>query len=325
MTTSTRPGRSAALRLGVDLGGTKIEAVALAPGGAELARRRVPTPRESYEAVIDTTAALVSAVEEAAQGRAAAVGVGIPGSLSPATGLVRNANFTLLIGHALDRDLARALGRPVRVENDANCFALAEAVAGAGQGADVVFGVILGTGVGGGIVAGGRVLPGRTLIAGEWGHNPLPAPEADELPGPPCYCGRAGCIEAWCSGPALAADHARTTGARLDPGDIAARARAGDAAAGATLARHVDRLARGLAGVVNVLDPDAIVLGGGLSNLDHLYERLPAAMRPHVFSDVFATPVLRNRLGDSAGVIGAAWLWPEGADEAADAPAEPGA
>ena len=299
------------MRVGVDLGGTKIEAVALGPAGDGRARQRVATPPAGYDAVIEATAALVAAVEARAGARAAAVGVGIPGSLSPSTGLIRNANFTTLIGHALDRDLAGALGRPVRVENDANCFALAEAVAGAGQGADVVFGVILGTGVGGGIITDGRVLAGRTLVAGEWGHNPLPAPEADELPGPPCYCGRAGCIETWCSGPALAADHARVTGERLEPAEIAARARQGDAAAGATLARHADRLARGLAAVVNVLDPDAIVLGGGLSNLAHLYERLPAAMRPHVFSDVFATPVLRNRLGDSAGVIGAAWLWDE--------------
>lgn len=295
------------MRIGVDLGGSKIEAIALAPGGAERARLRVATPR-AYDAVIRETAALVAAVEDGAGADGAPVGVGIPGSLSPASGRVRNANFTVLNGKALDRDLAAALGRPVRVENDANCFALAEAVAGAGQGAAVVFGVILGTGVGGGIVAGGRVLTGANLIAGEWGHNPLPAPGADELPGPACYCGRAGCIETWVSGPGLAADHARATGAGLEPGEIAAAAAEGDAAARATLERHLSRLARGLAGVVNVLDPDAIVLGGGLSNLAHLYEALPGAMRPHVFSDVFATSIWRNRLGDSAGVIGAAWL-----------------
>ncbi len=224
---------------------------------------------------------------------------------------MRNANFTVLNGRPLDRDLARAAGREVRVENDANCFALAEAMAGAGQGAEVVFGVILGTGVGGGIVAGGRVLPGANLIAGEWGHNPLPAPGAAERPGPACYCGRSGCIETWCSGPGLAADHARATGETLEPREIAAQAAEGDAGARETLDRHLSRLARALAGVVNVLDPDAIVVGGGLSKLSHLYERLPGAMRAHVFSDVFATPVLRNRLGDSAGVIGAAWLWPE--------------
>ena len=300
------------MRIGVDLGGTKIEAVALGPGGREHARLRVPSPRDGYDSVIRECAALAAAVEARAGGDGArAVGVGIPGSLSPATGLVRNANFTVLNGRPLDRDLARAMGREARVENDANCFALAEAMAGAGQGAEVVFGVILGTGVGGGIVAGGRVLPGANLIGGEWGHNPLPAPEPAELPGPACYCGRAGCIETWVSGPGLAADHARATGETLDAQEIAARAGAGDAGARATLERHLSRLARGLAGVVNILDPDAIVLGGGLSNLSHLYERLAEAMRPHVFSDVFATPVLRNRLGDSAGVIGAAWLWPE--------------
>ncbi len=300
------------MRIGVDLGGTKIEAVALGPGGAERARLRIASPRDGYDAVIRECAALVAAVATRAGGDGpCAVGVGIPGSLSPATGLVRNANFTVLNGRPLDRDLARAAGREVRVENDANCFALAEAMAGAGQGAEVVFGVILGTGVGGGIVAGGRVLPGANLIAGEWGHNPLPAPGAAERPGPACYCGRSGCIETWCSGPGLAADHARATGETLKPREIAAQAAEGDAGARETLDRHLSRLARALAGVVNVLDPDAIVLGGGLSNLSHLYERLPEAMRAHVFSDVFATPVLRNRLGDSAGVIGAAWLWPE--------------
>jgi fructokinase len=299
------------MRIGVDLGGTKIEAVALGRGSVERARLRVPSPREGYDSVIRECAALVSAVEAEAGGGARAVGVGIPGSLSPATGLVRNANFTVLNGRPLDRDLARATGREVRVENDANCFALAEAMAGAGQGAAVVFGVILGTGVGGGIVVDGRVLPGANLIAGEWGHNPLPAPEAAELPGPPCYCRRTGCIEVWCSGPGLAADHARVTGETLDAQAIAARAADGDAGARATLERHLSRLARALAGMVNILDPQAIVLGGGLSNLSHLYERLPEAMRPHVLSDVSATPVLRNRLGDSAGVIGAAWLWPE--------------
>jgi fructokinase len=299
------------MRIGVDLGGTKTEAVAIGPGGAELARRRVATPSADCESVVRAIAQLVAEVEAEAGAQAPAVGIGIPGSLSPATGLVRNANSTVLIGHALDRDLEAALGRPVRLQNDANCFALAEAMAGAGQGAQTVFGVILGTGVGGGIVIGGRVLAGHNLIAGEWGHNRLPALDAAELDAPRCYCGRTGCIEAWCSGPALTRDHGRATGETLDPPEIAARAAAGDAGAQATLERHLDRLARALAGVVNLLDPDAIVLGGGLSNLDHLYERLPDEMRPHVFSDVFETPILKNRLGDSAGVIGAAWLWPE--------------
>lgn len=301
------------MRIGVDLGGTKIEAVALGPGGAERARLRIPTPGGGYDSVVRACAEMASAVEAraGAETAASAVGVGIPGSLSPATGLVRNANSTRLNGRPLDRDLARAMGRAVRVENDANCFALAEALAGAGQGARVVFGVIIGTGVGGGIVIEGRLLTGANLIAGEWGHNPLPAPGGEERPGPDCYCGRKGCVETWCSGPGLAADHARATGEMCSPEEIVARADAGDAAARASLGRHVSRLARGLAGVVNILDPDAIVLGGGLSKLAHLYEQLPGAMRPHVFSDVFATRVLRNRLGDSAGVIGAAWLWPE--------------
>lgn len=297
------------MRIGVDLGGTKIEAAVLDAAGGVVARRRVATPRD-YGRKLSAIAELVAAVEAEAGARAPAIGVGIPGSLSPATGLVRNSNSTPLNGQFLDRDLAAALGRPVRVQNDANCFALAEARAGAGQGAGTVFGVILGTGVGGGIVVDGQVLAGRNLIAGEWGHNRLPAASPDELPGPTCYCGRSGCIEAWCSGPAMAADHARVTGESLTPPEIAARAEAGDAPAQATLARHVIRLARALATVVNLLDPDAIVLGGGLSNLPHLYRDLPGAMRPHVFSDVFETPILRNRLGDSAGVIGAAWLWP---------------
>jgi len=299
------------MRIGVDLGGTKTEVVALAPSGAELARLRIATSPDGYDSVVRGIAELVAAVEARAGGQAPAIGIGIPGSLSPASGRVRNANFTVLTGHAFDRDLAEALGRPVRVENDANCFALAEAMAGAGQGAGTVFGVILGTGVGGGVVTDGRVLAGRNLIAGEWGHNRLPAISADELPGPPCYCGRTGCIEAWCSGPALGVDHARATGETLDAPGIAARAEAGDVAAVATLERHLNRLARALAGVVNLLDPDLIVLGGGLSNLAHLCDRLPEAMCPHVFSDVFETPILNNRLGDSAGVIGAAWLWPE--------------
>ncbi len=301
------------MRIGVDLGGTKTEAVALGPAGGELARLRIATPDDGYDGVVRGIADLVAAIEAQAGAQAPAIGpsigIGIPGSLSPATGLVRNANQIVLNGRALDRDLAAALGRPVRVENDANCFVLAEAMAGAGQGAETVFGVILGTGVGGGIVTGGRVLAGRNLIAGEWGHNRLPALTAADLAAPRCYCGRTGCIEAWCSGPALSADHARATGETLDPPAIAARAEAGDPTAQETLERHLGRLARALAGVVNLIDPDLIVLGGGLSNLDHLYHRLPEAMRRHVFSDVFETPVLKNRLGDSAGVIGAAWLW----------------
>lgn len=299
------------MRIGVDLGGTKIEAVALGAGGAERARQRVATPAGGYDAIVDAIVDLAGEVEAQAGEPAPRLGIGIPGSLSPADGRVRNANSTALIGHCLDRDLETALGRPVRLENDANCFALAEAVAGVGQGYETVFGVILGTGAGGGIVIGGRLLRGANLIAGEWGHNPLPAPMPEELPGPDCYCGRRGCIETWCSGPGLAADHLRRTGVEMSAGMIAGVAAAGDNDARETMERHLGRLARALAGVVNILDPDAIVLGGGLSNLDHLYEELPGAMRPHVFSDVFRTPILKNRLGDSAGVIGAAWLWPE--------------
>jgi len=299
------------MRIGVDLGGTKTEAVALAPSGAELARLRAPTPDAGYDSVVRHIAELVAAVETRAGAQAPAIGIGTPGSLSPATGLIRNSNTTVLNGRAFDRDLSAALDRPVRLQNDANCFALAETMAGVAQGRNTVFGVILGTGVGGGIVSGGRVLAGHNLVAGEWGHNRLPAASPGEFPGPPCYCGRNGCIETWCSGPAMTADHANATGDTLDPPRIAARAAAGDVAAVATLERHLDRLGRALAGVVNLLDPNAIVLGGGLSNLDHLCDRLPGAMRPHIISDVFTTPILKNRLGDSAGVIGAAWLWPE--------------
>lgn len=299
------------MRIGVDLGGTKTEAVALSPSGEVLARQRIVTPQGGYEGIVRGITELVAAIETRTGVRVPAVGIGIPGSLSPATGLVRNANSTVLNGRDFDRDLAEALGRPVRIENDANCFALAEARAGAGQGALTVFGVILGTGVGGGIVTGGQLIAGRNLIAGEWGHNRLPALNTADLNAPTCYCGREGCIEAWCSGPGLRADHYRATGQTLDAPAIAANAASGDAQAEATLERHVDRVARALATVVNLLDPDAIVLGGGLSNLDHLYDQLPEAMRPHVFSDVFETPILKNRLGDSAGVIGAAWLWPE--------------
>ncbi|MDT8345439.1 MAG: ROK family protein [Thermohalobaculum sp.] len=308
------------IRIGVDLGGTKTEAVALAPGGAVVARERVPTRREDYRAIVADIAALVRRVEAAAGGQAAGIGIGIPGSFSPATGLVRNANTTVLIGQPFDRDLMAALGRPVRIENDANCFALAEARAGAGQGFGVVLGLILGTGAGGGIVMRGEVHVGANRIAGEWGHTPLPMPRDDERPGPRCYCGRHGCLETWISGTGLEHDHARATGQRLAAPDIAARAAAagagdaggtGDAGAQASLARHLDRLGRALAMVVNILDPDCIVLGGGLSHLGHLYRDLRGATRPHVFSDCFDTPILENRLGDSAGVIGAAWLWPE--------------
>jgi len=288
------------MRIGIDLGGTKIEAIAL-EGSRELVRRRVPTPRGDYEA---TVSAVASLVREIGNGT---VGIGIPGSLSRASGLVKNANSTWLIGRPLERDLEKAIGREVRLENDANCFALSEAVDGAGAGAEVVFGVILGTGVGGGIVAHGKVLKGANAIAGEWGHNPLPIPGPDDLPLPACYCGRAGCIETYLSGPGLAADHLKFTGETLGAEEIVARR-------GETLSRYEARLARALASVINVLDPDVIVLGGGLSNVERLYTEVPRLWSQHVFSDHVATRLARNAHGDSSGVRGAAWLWDEKLD-----------
>ncbi|MGF1593462.1 MAG: ROK family protein [Kiloniellaceae bacterium] len=296
------------IRIGVDLGGTKIEAAALGPDGAVLARRRRDTPREDYGATIDAIVGLVQQVE-AETGRRGSVGVGIPGALSTATGFIKNASSTWLNGRPLDRDLAAALGRPVRLLNDANCLALSEAADGAAAGLGVVFAAILGTGVGGGIVVAGRPLTGVNAIAGEWGHNPLPWPGEAELPGPACYCGKRGCIETFLSGPGLARDYHETGGEAITAREIAARAGAGEAAARAALARHGDRLARALAGVINILDPDAVVLGGGLSNLDHLYETLPALLPRYVFSDRVATRVLKARHGDSSGVFGAARLW----------------
>ena len=290
-------------RIGIDLGGTKIEVAVLDPSGAVALRRRADTPGH-YDGIIRTIAGLVEGAERELAVRAT-VGVGIPGVISPATGLVKNANSQALIGHALDQDLAAALHRPVRVENDANCFALSEAADGAGAGHHCVFGVILGTGCGGGIVIGGQVLAGRNRIAGEWGHTCLPQPRADEYPLRRCWCGQDGCLELYLAGPGLAA-----SGDAPDAAALCARADAGDAKARAALDRHADRLARGLAGILNVLDPDIVVLGGGLSNMAHLYEQVPALMRGYVFSDTAATPVVRNQHGDSSGVRGAAWLWP---------------
>lgn len=295
------------MRIGIDIGGTKIEAIVLADDGTETKRERIAAPQDDYDRTIRAVAELVAHV--AGDKPYSPVGVGTPGAISPATGLLKNANSTWLIGRPLDRDLATALGRPVRIANDANCFALSEAVDGAAAGENVVFGVILGTGVGGGIAIDGRVIEGPNAIAGEWGHNPLPAPRDDERPGPLCYCGRRGCIEAFLSGPGLAADHARVTGEHLSARDIAA----GADGAEATLARYEERLARALAVIVNVLDPDVIVLGGGLSNLERLYRRVPELWTNHIFSDTVRTPLVRNRHGDSSGVRGAAWLWPAGA------------
>ena len=296
------------MRIGIDLGGTKIEAAALGTQGEIVLRRRVATPKGDYAGTVAAIAGLVAEIE-GALGRRCTVGVGMPGSLSPTTGLVRNSNSTSLNGRAFDRDVIAALARPVRFANDANCFALSEAIGGAGDGAAVVFGAILGTGVGGGVVIGGKVLYGANGIAGEWGHSPLPRPSDDERPGPVCYCGRQGCIEAFLSGPALARDHHRATGAALDAETIAARAEAGDAAAEATLRRYEDRLARALAAVMNLLDPDVIVLGGGLSAMARLYERVPRLWGPYVFSDAVTTRLLPPRFGDASGVRGAAWLW----------------
>lgn len=294
------------MRIGVDLGGTKIEAIGIDDAGAELLRRRIATPRHDYAATLAAIAGLV-AQAEAALGEPATVGVGIPGSISPRTGSVRNANSTWLNGRALQRDLERVLGREVRVENDANCFAVSEAAAGgAAAGFDTVFGAILGTGVGGGLVAGGRLLQGANRIAGEWGHNPLPWLRDDEFPGPACWCGKRGCIETWLSGPALARD-ARLPGADAAP--LGPALLAGQDWALAAFDRYVDRLARALASVIDVFDPQAIVLGGGLSNLDRLYDAVPLRWQRYVFSDGVDTRLLRNRHGDSSGVRGAAWLW----------------
>ena len=299
------------MRIGIDLGGTKIAAVALDAGDGELLRRRRATPAGDYPGTVAAIAAMVAGIEERL-GRRGSVGIGIPGAISPATGLVKNANSVWLIGRPLDRDLESALGRPVRIENDANCFALSEAADGAAAGAAVAFGVILGTGVGGGIVVDGRPIRGADAIAGEWGHNPLPWPEDEERPGPSCYCGRRGCIETFLSGPALARDHARETGRALAPEAIAAAAAAGDPAAAASLRRYERRLARGLAAVINLLDPEIIVLGGGLSKLARLYRAVPELWGAYVFSDRVATRLSPPRHGDSSGVRGAARLWPPG-------------
>lgn len=296
-------------RIGIDLGGTKIEAVVLHADGGEDVRHRIPTPRDDYAGTIAALAGLVAKLEQP-YARTLPVGVAMPGAMSPATGRVQNANSTWLNGRPLNHDLAAALGRPVRLANDANCFALSEATDGAAADAATVFGVILGTGCGGGIVVGGKLVDGPLGIGGEWGHNPLPRPSADEAPGPLCWCGRHGCMETWVSGPGLAADHTRVTGATLTAEAIAAAAAAGERSAEATLARHADRLARGLANVVNMLDPAVIVLGGGLSKLAHLYELLPALMTPHIFADAPRVDVRPPRWGDSSGVRGAARLWP---------------
>ncbi|HEY5323974.1 MAG TPA: ROK family protein [Caldimonas sp.] len=298
------------VRIGIDLGGTKIEALAIDSAGRELARKRIASPRD-YTLTLEAIRALVGEIE-AGLGVQARVGIGTPGAVSPATGLVKNANSTELNGHPLVPDLAQALGREVRVANDADCFALSEASDGAGAGRRVVFGVILGTGVGGGLVVDGRLRVGPNAITGEWGHNELPSRTEAALPDTVCYCGRRRCIETYVSGPALAADHARVAAASaaLDARRIVALARAGDAQARAAFDRYCRRLASALATVINIVDPDVIVLGGGLSQVDELYPALPPLLGEYVFSDRCDTPVVRNRHGDSSGVRGAAWLWP---------------
>lgn len=301
---------SRAPRLGIDLGGTKIAGIALGEGGRVLAEHRTPAAKNDYAQTIAAIGAMVSHLERAA-GAAASIGLGMPGSISPVTGLAQNANSTWLNGRAFGRDLEAELGRPVRLANDANCFALSEAADGAGAGARSVFGVILGTGCGGGLVHNGRLIDGPNSIGGEWGHNPLPWAAGDEHPGHRCWCGRRGCLETWLSGPGIEADHLRVTGTRLAGEDIAARAANGDASAQATLDRHAGRLARGLAHIINVFDPEVIVLGGGLSKLGHLYEVLPPLIAPHVFAAAPKVAVKPPRWGDASGVRGAARLWPD--------------
>ena len=299
------------MNIGVDLGGTKIEAVALDSAGAERARLRVPTPRGDYHGTVAAIRDLVLGIE-GKLGARATVGVGTPGAVSPATGLMKNCNSTWLNGTALDRDLAAALERRVRLANDADCFALSEAIDGAGEGAGVVFGVIVGTGTGGGIVVDGKLLSGPNAIAGEWGHNPLPWPVGRESPGEPCYCSRTGCIETFLSGPGMSRDHLEASGARLSAAEIVRGAEDGDREAAATITRYAERMGRALASVINIIDPDVIVLGGGMSNLPGLVERVPELWRPWVFSDRVDTRLVKARHGDSSGVRGAARLWDRG-------------
>ena len=299
------------LRIGIDLGGTKIELMALDESGRMLLRRRRATPQGDYQGTVEAVAEMVEAVESEHAQRDSRVGVGIPGAESALDGRIKNANFICLIGKTLRQDLEDRLQREIRLVNDVNCFILLEVIDGVGHGVEVVFGVILGTGVGGGIVVHQRVLTGANRIAGEWGHNPLPRLEEENLMPPQCYCGRYGCIETWLSGPGICADHLRHGGQLLAAEEIAARASAGDPASDATLGRYERRLAKALAQVVNIIDPDVIVLGGGLSNIDRLYRTVPALWAMHVFSDMVHTRLLRNVHGDSSGVRGAAWLWNE--------------
>jgi len=301
---------SGPIRFGIDLGGTKIEIIALARGGRELLRRRLATPNEDYRAILQGVADLVRGAEREL-GEKGSVGIGTPGTISRATGLLRGSNSICLNAKPIKADLEALLGREVRVSNDANCFALSEACDGAGKAAETVFGAILGTGVGGGIVVRGNVLVGPNGIAGEWGHNPLPWPTDDERPGEQCFCGHTGCIETFLSGPGLERDYFSATGERLASVDIGARAANGDDRCEKAIRRYENRLARALAHVINILDPDTIVLGGGMSNMKRLYANVPALWAAWVFSDRVDTSLVGNVHGDSSGVRGAAWLWPE--------------
>ncbi|HVN27351.1 MAG TPA: ROK family protein [Candidatus Binataceae bacterium] len=297
------------MRIGIDLGGTKIEAIALGDHGRELIRRRVPTPVGDYAGILSAIADLVAGLENELNERGS-IGIGTPGAISPRSGLMKNSNSVVLNGRPFDRDLTARLGRPIRMENDANCLALSEAVDGAARDASVVFGVILGIGVGAGIAIDKRVISGHNRIAGEWGHNPLPWPHLDELPGPQCYCDKRGCIETFLSGPGLAHQYRLRTGHDLNADEIASAAEAGEPAAVAMMELYEDRLARALAHIINILDPDAMVLAGGLSNIERLYRNVPGLIQRYVFSDGVVTPIVRAMHGDSSGVRGAAWLWP---------------
>ncbi len=306
------------MRIGIDLGGTKIEIVALGEGGQEIWRKRASTPAGDYQGTVQRITELVETAEATLK-RRGTVGIGIPGTVSPATGLIKNANSVCLIGHKLDKDLEATLQRPVRIANDADCFALSEATDGAAAGASSVFGVILGTGVGGGLVSRGQLIQGVNAVAGEWGHNPLPWPRQweyaagrieDERPGPLCYCDRRGCVETFLSGPALARDHQLATGLELASSEIVAAAATQPEATG-TMQRYYDRLARALAMVINIFDPAVIVLGGGLSQIEALYSEVPKRWRDWVFSDEVATRLVPPKYGNASGVRGAAWLWPE--------------
>ncbi|MCW8854541.1 MAG: ROK family protein [Gammaproteobacteria bacterium] len=296
------------MRIGIDLGGTKIEVIALDSSGSELLRQRVATPVSEYQQVLKTIVDLIDFVEHKT-GQQGSIGIGTPGAISPATGLLRNSNSVCLNDQPVKQDIEKILGREIRIANDANCFALSEATDGAAQGAATVFGVIVGTGTGAGIVINGKLLTGPNAIAGEWGHNPLPWPADDEMPGPDCYCGKQGCIETFLSGPGVAADYLKQTGQQLSTQQIVERAENNDAQAEMVMQHYENRMARSLAHVINILDPDVVVLGGGMSNIQRLYKNVPAQWGRYIFSDKVFTKLLPPVFGDSSGVRGAAWLW----------------